>query len=225
MNKWLIVNQISQLVANNPNSPAAIAIKKLAQEYSNGEIDEIDIATQQIGTQIAQGNDIEQTLIQITNNIETNIKNVKISIDNFDKIIVHPNTLDVDKKIITETITTIKKSKSIVDVPRIHIKFDDDEKNLVLRVLNTNDVKYELPFSKNKGGFNLDADDFRVKVIGGKGKIQARDKEFLDKDRRNGNVYLNTDEIDSGKYLLEVYIKLSDGSVGTWARGSVTITN
>ena len=233
----VIVNQISQLVANNPNSPAAIAIKKLAQEYSNGDIDEIDIATQQIGTQIAQGNDIEQTLIQITNNIENNIKNVKISIDNFDKIIVHPNTLDVDKKIITETITTIKKSKSVVDVPRIHIKFDDDEKNLVLRVLNTNDAKYEMPFSKNKGGFKLDADDFRVKVIGGKGKIQAAsmaqmlgdgkigDKEFLDKDRRNGNVYFNTDEIDSGKYLLEVYIKLSDGSVGTWARGSVTITN
>ena len=233
----IIVNQISQLVANNPNSPAAIAIKKLAQEYSNGDIDEIDIATQQIGTQIAQGNDIEQTLIQITNNIENNIKNVKISIDNFDKIIVHPNTLDVDKKIITETITTIKKSKSVVDVPRIHIKFDDDEKNLVLRVLNTNDAKYEMPFSKNKGGFKLDADDFRVKVIGGKGKIQAAsmaqmlgdgkigDKEFLDKDRRNGNVYFNTDEIDSGKYLLEVYIKLSDGSVGTWARGSVTITN
>ena len=64
-------------------------------------------------------------------------------IDNFDKIIVHPNTLDVDKKIITETITTIKKSKSVVDVPRIHIniKSDDDEKNLVLRVLNTNDAK------------------------------------------------------------------------------------
>ena len=233
----VIVNQISQLVANNPNSPAAIAIKKLAQVYSNGDIDEIDIATQQIGTQIAQGNDIEQTLIQITNNIENNIKNVKISIDNFDKIIVHPNTLDVDKKIITETITTIKKSKSVVDVPRVHIKFDDDEKNLVLRVLNTNDAKYEMPFSKNKSGFNLDADDFRVKVIGGKGKIQAAsmaqmlgdgkvgDKEFLDKDRRNGNVYFNTDEIDSGKYLLEVYIKLSDGSVGTWARGSVTITN
>ena len=112
----VIVNQISQLVANSPNSPAAIAIKKLAQEYSNGDIDEIDIATQQIGTQIAQGNDIEQTLIQITNNIENNIKNAKISIDNFDKIIVSPNTLDVDKKIITETITTIKKSKSVVHV-------------------------------------------------------------------------------------------------------------
>ncbi|HJU79469.1 MAG TPA: hypothetical protein VJ599_07905 [Nitrososphaeraceae archaeon] len=233
----VIVNQISQIVANNPNSPAAIAIKKLAQLYSNGDIDEIDIATQQIGTQIAQGNNIEQTLVQITNNIENNIKNIKISIDNFDKIIVHPNTLDVDKKIITETVTTIKESKSVVDVPRIHIKFDNDEKNLVLRVLNTNDAKYEMPFSKSKGGFELDDDEFRVKVIGGKGKIQAAsmaqmlgdgkvgDKEFLDKDRRNGNVYFNTDEIDSGKYLLEVYIKLSDGSIGTWARGSVTVTN
>ena len=57
----------------------------------------------------------------------------------------------------------------------------------------------------------------------GDGKVG--DKEFLDKDRRNGNVYFNTDEIDSGKYLLEVYIKLSDSSVGTWARGSVIITN
>ena len=233
----IIVNQISQLVANNPNSPTAVAIKKLAQIYSDGDIDEIDTATQQIGTQIAQGNNIEQTLVQITNNIENNIKNIKINIDNFDKIIVHPNTLDVDKKIITETVTTIKKSKSVVDVPRIHIKFDGEEKSLVLRVLNTNDAKYEMPFSKNKGGFKLDADEFRVKVIGGKGKIQAAsmaqmlgdgkigEKEFLDKDRRNGNVYFNTDEIDSGKYLLEVYIKLSDGSIGTWARGSVTITN
>ena len=233
----VIVNQISQLVANNPNSPTAIAIKKLAQLYSNGDIDEIDVGVHQIGTQIAQGNNIEQTIVQITNNIENNIKNVKIDIDNFDKIIVHPNTLDIDKKIITETITTIKKSKSVVDVPRIHIRFDGDEKNLVLRVLNTNDAKYEMPFSKNKGGFKLDADEFRVKVIGGKGKIQTAsmaqmlgdgkigEKEFLDKDRKNGNVYFNTDEIDSGKYLLEIYIKLSDGSIGTWARGSVTITN
>jgi hypothetical protein len=233
----VVVNQISQIVANNPNSPAAIAIKKLAQLYSDGDIDEIDIATQQIGTQIAQGNNIEQTLVQITNNIENNIKNIKINIDNFDKIIVHPNTIDVDKQIITETVTTIKKSKSVVDVPRVHIKFDNDEKNLVLRVLNTNDAKYEMPFSKNKGGFELDDDEFRVKVIGGKGKIQAAsmaqmlgdgkvgDKEFLDKDRRNGNVYFNTDEIDSGKYLLEVYIKLSDGSIGIWARGSVEVTS
>ena len=232
----VIVNQISQLVDGNPNSPVAVAIKTLAQEYSNGNTDEIDIATQQIGTQIAQGKNIEQTLVQVTNNIVNNIKNVKTSIENYDKIIVHPEMLDVDKKIITETITVIKKSKTTVDVPRIHIKFDDDEKNLVLRVLNTNDAKYEMPFSKTKGGFGLDAEEFRVKVIGGKGKIQAAsmaellgdgkvgDKEFLDKDRRDGKVYFNLDEIEAGKYLLEIYIKLSDGSIGTWARGSVTVT-
>ena len=232
----VILNQISQLVEGNPNSPVAVAIKTLAQEYSNGNTDEIDIATQQIGTQIAQGKNIEQTLVQVTNNVVNNIKNVKVSLDNFDKIIVHPETLDVDKKIITETITVIKKSKTTVDVPRIHIKFDDDEKNLVLRVLNTNDAKYEMPFSKTKGGFGLDAEEFRVKVIGGKGKIQAAsmaemlgdgkvgDKEFLDKDRRDGKVYFNLDEIEAGKYLLEIYIKLSDGSIGTWARGSVTVT-
>jgi hypothetical protein len=232
----VIVNQISQLVENNPNSTIAVAIKKLAEEYSNGNIDEIDIATQQIGTQIAQGKNIEQTLVQVTNNIVNNIKNIKASIDNYDKIIVHPNTLDADKKIITETITIIKKSKTTVDVPRIQIKFDDDEKNLVLRVLNTDDAKYEMPFSKTKGGFGLDADEFRVKVIGGKGKIQSAsmakmlgdgkvgDKEFLDKEKRNGKVYFNLDEIEAGKYLLEIYIKLSDSSIGTWARGSVTIT-
>jgi len=231
-----IVNQMSQLVASNPNSPVAVAIKKLAEEYASGNVDEIDIATQQIGTQIAQGKNIEQTLVQVTNNIVNNIKNIKASVDNFDKIIVHPKTLDADKKIITETITIIKKSKTTVDVPRIHIKFDDDDKNLVLRVLNTNDAKYEMPFSKTKGGFGLDADEFRVKVIAGKGKIQAAsmakmlgdgkagDKEFLDKEKRNGKVYFNLDEIEAGKYLLEIYMKLSDNSIGTWARGSVTVT-
>lgn len=57
----------------------------------------------------------------------------------------------------------------------------------------------------------------------GDGKVG--DKEFLDKERRNGNVYFNMDEIEAAKYLLEVYIKLSDGSIGTWARDSVTVTN
>ena len=232
----VIVNQISQVVMNNPNGPAAVAMKKLAEEYSNGNIDEIDIATQQIGIQIAQGKNIEQTLIQISNNVINNINNVKVTIDNYDKIIVHPETLDEDKRTITETITIIKKSKSIVvDVPRVHIKFENDEKNLVLRVLSTDDAKYEMPFSKKKGGFTLDDDEFRVKVMGGKGKVQAGsvaemqsdgkigDREFLDKDRRNGKVYFDLDEIESGKYLLEIYIKLSDGSIGTWARGSITI--
>jgi DNA end-binding protein Ku len=38
--------------------PAAVAIRKIAQLYSNGDIDEIVIATQQIATQIAEGNNI-----------------------------------------------------------------------------------------------------------------------------------------------------------------------
>jgi hypothetical protein len=230
-----IVNQISQSVMNNPNGTVAISLKKLADAYSQGNIDEIDIAIKQIGTQIAQGQNIEQTLVQITNNVINNIKNIKITEENYDKIIVHPDTLDIDKKTITETITTIKKSKTVVDVPRVHIKFDSTERNLNLRILNTDDAKYEMPFSKKKGSFTLDDDEFRVKVIGGKGKIQAAsvarmlddgklgDREFLDKDRRDGRVYFDLDEIERAKYLLEVYIKLSDGSVGTFARGSVTI--
>ena len=39
----------------------------------------------------------------------------------------------------------------------------------------------------------------------GDGKVG--EKEFLDKDRRNDSVYFNTDEIDSGKYLLEYIIE------------------
>ena len=233
----VIVNQISQLTINNPNGPVATSMKKLAQEYSNGNVDEIDIAVQQIGTQIAQGNNIEQTIVQITNNVINNINNVKLTIDNYDKIVIHPETSDDDRRIITETTTIIKKSKAVVvDVPRVHIKFENDERNLVLRVLSTNDAKYEMPFSKTKGSFTLDDDEFRVKVIGGKGKIQTAsvaqmssdgkvgDREFLDKDKRNGKIYFDLDEIEKGKYLLEVYIKLSDGSIGTWARGSINIS-
>jgi hypothetical protein len=233
----VIVNQISQLTVSNPNGPVATSMKKLAQEYSNGNVDEIDIAVQQIGTQIAQGNNIQQTIVQVTNNVINNINNVRLTIDNYDKIIIHPETSDDDRRIITETTTIIKKSKAVVvDVPRVHIKFDNDERNLVLRVLSTDDAKYEMPFSKTKGAFTLDDDEFRVKVIGGKGSIQTAsvaqmssdgkvgDREFLDKDKRGGKVYFELDDIERGKYLLEVYIKLSDGSIGTWARGSIAIS-
>jgi len=61
-----------------------------------------------------------------------------------------------------------------------------------------------MPFGINKGSFKSDTDEFKVKVIGEKGKIQAasmaqmledgkiEEKEILDKDRKNGNVYFNT---------------------------------
>ena len=48
-------------------------------------------------------------------------------------------------------------------------------------------------------------------------------REFLEKDTRNGKVYFELDDVKNGKYLLDVYIRLSDGSIGTYARGSITI--
>jgi hypothetical protein len=49
------------------------------------------------------------------------------------------------------------------------------------------------------------------------------DREFLDKDVRNGKVFFSLDDVNDGKYLLEVYVKLSNGSIATFARGSVSI--
>ena len=49
----------------------------------------------------------------------------------------------------------------------------------------------------------------------GDGKVGRKNP---DKDRRNGSVYLNTDEIDSGKYLLEVY---NNGVMGPLVHGHI----
>jgi hypothetical protein len=48
-------------------------------------------------------------------------------------------------------------------------------------------------------------------------------REFLEKDIRNGKVYFELDDVNNGKYLLDVYIRLSDGSIATFARGSINI--
>jgi len=53
------------------------------------------------------------------------------------------------------------------------------------------------------------------------GKIGGR--MFLEKDVNQGRVFFSMNDVDSGKYLLEVYVKLSNGSVGTFARGSVSV--
>ncbi len=234
-NPQQIASQISKEIAAKPKGPVANAVKTLAGEYSKGNSDEIDIAAKQIGTLIAEGNNIQQTLVQVTNNVVNNIQNIKTSIENYDKIVVNPKISSNDKSIIQQTINVIKKSKTEVDVPRIHIKFHTHERNLVLRILSTNNYKYEMPFSKYNGAFKLDDDQFRVKVLSGDGSVQSAsvakmfksgkigDREFLDKDIRNGKVFFSLDDINDGKYLLEVYVKLSNGSVGTFARGSVTI--
>ena len=105
---------------------------------------------------------------------------------------------------IDQTINLFKNSKQRVDVPQEHIKFDDHERNLVLRVLTTNNYRYDMPFSKYNGAFTLDDNEFRVKIVSGDGFTKAAsvakifksgkvgDRNFLDKDIRNGKVYFST---------------------------------
>ncbi len=118
---------------------------------------------------------------------------------------------------------------------RVHIKFHGHERSLVLSFLTTNNYKYEMPFSKYNGAFTLDDNDFMVKLLSGDGNIQAAsvapmftsgkigERMFLDKEVNQGNVFFSMNGVDSGTYLLEVYVKLSNGSIGTFARGSVSV--
>ena len=234
-NSQNIAQQISNDIIANPKGPVANSIKQLANEFSQGNADEVNIAADQIGSLVAKGNNIQQTLVQVTNNVINNIKNIKATENNYDKVIISPSYTTQQKSDITQTLNTIKKGKQEVDVPRIHIKFHSHERNLVLRVLTTNNYKYDMPFSKFNGAFTLDDNEFRVKILSGDGSIKAAsvapmfksgkigDRDFLDKDVNNGKVFFSLKGIDSGKYLLEVYVKLSNGSIGTFARGSVSI--
>lgn len=234
-NPQQIVAQISQEIVANPKGPVAKAIQTLAGEYTRGNSDEINIAAKQIGTLIAKGNNIQQTLVQVTNKVVNNIQNIKTSIENYDKVVVNPKISSKDKDVIQQTINVIKKSKTEVDVPRVHIKFHTHERNLVLRILSTTNYKYEMPFSKYNGAFKLDDNEFRVKILSGDGVIQSAsvakmfksgkvgDRVFLDKDVRKSKVFFSLDDVNDGRYLLEVYVKLSNGSIGTFARGSVSI--
>ena len=229
-----IIIQIAQQVASNPNGPVAQAIQQLAQLYAGGNTGEVLQATTQIGTQIAQGQNIQQTLVQVSNQVINNINNIKTNINNYNNVRIH-STSPTETKVIQETVNTLKAEKPIVKVPRIHIEFGNNkERNLILRVLNTQDAKYDMPFSRFNGAFSLNDDEFRVKILG-KGKILSAavsemenngdigPREFLEKEIRNGKVYFELDDVDNGKYLLDVYIRLSDGSIATFARGSINI--
>lgn len=234
-NPQQIAAQISKEAVANPKGPVAISIQTLAGEYTKGNSDEINIAAKQIGILIAKGSNIQQTLVQVTNKVVNNIQNIKTSIENYDKVVINPKISSKDKSVIQQTINVIKKSKTEVDVPRVHIKFQTHERNLVLRILSTTNYKYEMPFSKYNGAFKLDDNEFRVKILSGDGAIQSAsvakmfksgkvdDRVFLDKDVRKGKVFFSLDDINDGRYLLEVYVKLSNGSIGTFARGSVSI--
>jgi hypothetical protein len=229
-----IIIQIAQQVSSNPQGPVAQAIQQLAQLYAGGNTGEVLQATTQIGTQIAQGQNIQQTLVQVSNQVINYINNINTNINNYNNVRIH-STSPTETKVIQETVNTLKAEKPIVKVPRIHIEFGNNkERNLILRVLNTQDAKYDMPFSRFNGAFSLNDDEFRVKIIG-KGKILSAavsemenngdigPREFLEKDIRNGKVYFELDDVDNGKYLLDVYIRLSDGSIATFARGSINI--
>ena len=229
-----IIIQIAQQVASDPKGPVAQAIQQLAQLYAGGNTGEVRQATTQIGTQIAQGQNIQQTLVQISNQVINKINNINTNINNYNNVRIH-STSPTETKVIQETVNTLKVEKPLVKVPRIHIEFDNNkERNLILRTLNTQDAKYDMPFSRFNGAFILNDDEFRVKIIG-KGKILSAavsemknngdvgPREFLEKEIRNGKVYFELDDVKKGKYLFDVYIRLSDGSIGTYARGSITI--
>jgi hypothetical protein len=234
-NSQNIAQQISKEVIANPKGQVANSIKQLANEFVRGNPDEVNIAANQIGSLIAKGNNIQQTLIQVTNKVVNNIKNIKATENNFNKVIIRPALTTQQKTEITQTVDVIKKSKQEVDVPRIHIKFDSHERNLVLRILSTNNYRYEMPFSKYNGAFTLDDNQFRVKILSGDGSIKTAsvapmfksgkvgERNFLDKDVNNGKVFFSLQDIQSGRYLLEVYVKLSNGAIATFARGSVSI--
>ena len=229
-----IITQIAQQVASNPKGPVAQAIQQLAKQYAEGNTDEVSQAAAQIGTQIAKGQNIQQTLIQVSNQVINNINNINTKINNYNNIKIH-STSPTQIKVIQDTVNTLKAEKPLVKVPRIHIEFGNNkERNLVLRVLNTLDAKYNMAFSKYNGPFVLNDNEFKVKLIG-IGKILSAavsemksngdlgTREFLQKDVHNGKVFFSVDDVKKGKYLLDVYIRLSDGSIGTFARGSITI--
>ena len=67
-----IINQISTQIANNPKSDFAKSLGNLAGLYGSGNKDQVNQAVKQIGTQIAVGNNINQVIIQVSNQITNN---------------------------------------------------------------------------------------------------------------------------------------------------------
>nr|MBA3978853.1 hypothetical protein [Nitrosopumilus sp.] len=237
------ITQIAQQVATNPAGPVSQSIKQLAQQYNEGNIDEVNQAATQIGTQIAQGNNIQQTLVQVSNQVINNIQNNNINtvnnINNYqnNNVVVH-EPKPAERTIITETVTQLQTKKDDVKVPRVHIEFGkNSERNLVLRSLDTKTADYDMPFSKTAGAFRL-ADrlnEFEVEVLG-KGKILTASlseilsngkigpREFLEKQTKSGEIFFDYDDVETKKkYLVDVYIHLSDGSIATFSRGSITV--
>jgi tellurite resistance protein len=100
-----IINQISTQIDNNPKSDLAKSLGNLAGLYGSGNKDQVDQAIQQIGTQIAIGDNIDQNIIQnivqksyqATNNYFKN--KIKYDID-YDKRYYDHDDDDDDIKVI-----------------------------------------------------------------------------------------------------------------------------
>jgi hypothetical protein len=83
-----IIKQISTQIINNPKSDLAKSLGNLGGLYGSGNREQVNQATQQIGTQIAIGNNIDQNIIQniiqksyqVTDNYFKN--KIKLDIDN-----------------------------------------------------------------------------------------------------------------------------------------------
>ena len=229
-----IVNQLSQQIANNPTGPLARSIQQLAQQYGGGNTDEVEQGTALIGRQIAEGKNIQQTIVQVSNQVINNINNINTNINNYNNVNILSSS-PTETKIIQETVNTLKAEKQTVEVPRIDIQFaNNKERHLSMRVLNTINAKYDMPFSRYNGAFIMDDHEFKVKVIG-KGKIISAavsemkkngdlgPRDFLGREIRNGKIFFGLDEVKQGKYLLDIYVRLSNGSIGTYSRGSMII--
>jgi hypothetical protein len=93
-----IINQISTQIGNNPNSDLAKSLSNLAGLYGSGNYDQYNKALKQIGTQIAIGNNIDQTIIQIGEINYYNYFNneIKYDIDYYNKYYKHYHYNDDD---------------------------------------------------------------------------------------------------------------------------------
>ncbi|MGE0242682.1 MAG: hypothetical protein AB7F53_01355, partial [Nitrososphaeraceae archaeon] len=76
-----VINQIASQIAKDPNSDLSKSLGNLAGLYGSGNNNQVNQAIQQIGSQIAVGNDITQILIQVSNQITNNYFNNKVKID------------------------------------------------------------------------------------------------------------------------------------------------
>jgi hypothetical protein len=110
-----IVDQISKQIANSPKSDLAKSLGNLGGLYGSGNKDQVDQAIQQIGTQIAIGDNINQNTIQkivkkayqVTNNYFKN--KIKVNIDDDDD----NNDVKVIKKVYKRDNSCPTQSNSI----------------------------------------------------------------------------------------------------------------